>query len=312
MKILYLCKKETYDTKMSRVRFDGMAAIAKQADVIYAGNGWPNYDETKTVQENIHSIYGEDKPDLIVVYKPENFKGFAQVDVPTCMRYNEMWPVKEWTKEILDYKLDLIIAHHLNDIPKYDHISGVTFAHVPHSAEQTVFKDYHEDKKFDLLFTGATSRKHYPFRGRLLGIVQKHLVPVINCRVLGHPGGSLTKVRGLIGEEYAKLINQSKITITCSSAYKYRLGKYVEIPMCASMLAGDLPDQDQEEFNEFMLVLNPSDTDQEIVNKVLHYVKNDEERNEKIQKGLEWGKKYTQEKYAERFLKVVEDFLESK
>ena len=75
---------------MSRVRFHSMDAIAKVSDVVYSGLEWDNYDASKTVSENIDSIYGGDKPDIVVAYKPLELKGFKDVDVPKCMRYNEM------------------------------------------------------------------------------------------------------------------------------------------------------------------------------------------------------------------------------
>ena len=56
--------------------------------------------------------------------------------------------------------------------------------------------------------------------------------------------------------EFAKTINSAKITITCSMIYRNRLAKYVEIPMSASALAADLPDQDHDEFKNFMIVLD--------------------------------------------------------
>ena len=46
---------------------------------------------------------------------------------------------------------------------------------------------------------------------------------------------------------YAKIINQSKICISCTSKYKYRLGKYIEIPMCSSVICGDIPYEDVED-----------------------------------------------------------------
>ena len=194
MKILYLCRKGYYNTKMSRVRFDGMEAISKVADVIWSGNGWDNYDKTKNVNENIDILYGDQKPDIVVAYKPQDFIDFPAVTIPKCIRYNEMWPVKEWTQEINNFGFNLVIAHHLNDIPKYNHIKDVKFVHIPHSASQTIFKDYEENKVYDVLFTGAMSPKHYPFRGRLLNILRNRLANVVGCKVLGHPGGNLKSV----------------------------------------------------------------------------------------------------------------------
>ena len=311
MKILYLCDMSYIQNKMSRVRFDSIEAISKKSDLIYSGLGWDNYDSRLSVQQNIDKLYNGSSPDIVVVYKPDQYIDFKNVKVPTCMRYNEMWPVKEWTEEIQNSKLDLIIAHHENDIPKYGHIKDAVFKHIPHSANENIYKDYKEYKKYDILFTGATGTKHYPFRTRLKPLTKNKLSQHFKCKILDHPGHNKNKTNGLLGEDYARLINSSRITLTCSSAYKYRLGKYVEIPMCASILAGDVPDEDKENFKNFMLELNPSDSDEVIIDKIKN-VLNDSERQEKmIENGLSWSKNYTQEKYAERFLNVVDDFLKA-
>ena len=56
MNILYLCNKKTYLRKMSRVRFHGIAALSKIANIHYSGIGWTDYNADLTVKENIHNI----------------------------------------------------------------------------------------------------------------------------------------------------------------------------------------------------------------------------------------------------------------
>lgn len=305
MKILYLCDKSFHDSKMSRVRFDAMAAVSKISNLVYSGNGFDNYDSHKTVQDNITRIYGIDRPDFIVVYKPNLIKGLSEISIPKCIAYNEMWNITECTQEITQNKIQLVIAHHKNDIPKYPHIANAKFVNISHCADANVYKDYGLNKTNDVLLSGALG-SHYPFRNRLTHIMGNKLSNICKCRFLQHPGGDRRALRGLVGEDYAKEINSSKITLTCSSRHKYRLGKYVEIPMCASMMAGDLPDEDHEFFEKFMLVLDPNDSDDAIVDKIMYYVSNDAERNSKIGIGLELNKEYTQEKYAERFVRALE------
>ena len=68
MNILYLVNQKYYIGKMSRVRFHGMKAISKLTNVTWWGPGWEGYDNSHYVQENIDML--EEKPDLIVTYKP--------------------------------------------------------------------------------------------------------------------------------------------------------------------------------------------------------------------------------------------------
>ena len=311
MKILYLCDKVQYDTKMSRVRFQSMQAISNISELVWSGVGWDNYNNDRTVQENINNLYGNESPDIIVAYKPLNLIDFYKAKPLKCIRYNEMWDIKSTTNEIIKSGAELIICHHLNDMYNYKHIPSVKFVNISHCAEQTIYRDYGLPKTTDILLTGAIS-SHYPFRARLRNIMVKYLFNKVKCKVLSHPGGDLTKVHGVILEDYAKELNRAKITLTCSSKYKYRLGKYVEIPMSGSLLAADLPCEDNDFFRQFMLVLDPSWSDDKIAENILKYVYDDNGRELLIQKGLELNKNYTQEKYAERFTNVVENFLKGK
>ena len=144
--ILYLCDKNYHDTKMSRVRFHGMAAIGKIANVIWSGNGWQGYDSNKAVQENINEIYNnKKKPDIVVAFKPLKLKKFADVESTKCIRYNEMFDV-EWTKkEIIESGADLVICHHKNDMLQYRELfkdyddRPIRFDYVAHCAEKTIY-----------------------------------------------------------------------------------------------------------------------------------------------------------------------------
>ena len=80
--------------------------------------------------------------------------------------------------------------------------------------------------------------------------------------------------------------------------------------MCGSAIAADMPGEQQAEFKNFLIEIDMSMTDQEIVDKLSYYLDNDAERNKVISHGLEWSKKYTQEKYASMFLSCVKEVLE--
>ena len=112
-KVLFLCNRNYYLTKMSRVRFHSMEAISKITDFKWSGLNWENYNENLTARENIDNLYkNEDKPDIVVAYKPLDVKGFAGIEQKTCIRYNEMYEVPWTLKEINEAKPDVIVCHH--------------------------------------------------------------------------------------------------------------------------------------------------------------------------------------------------------
>ena len=309
MKILYLVNKKTYDTKMSRVRFHGIRALEKIASVRYWGLNWPNYNENLTVQKNLDNI--QDKFDLCIVYKPLELKNFKDINIPKCIRYNEMWNV-EWTlKEIKESGSDLVICHHFNDYKKYSNMNllNVKFVYIGHGAEKSIFKNLQLKKKYDILLAGAISSYHYPLRSMFLKLLP-YFKKKYEVHIHKHPGYDLNDAHtDRYLKDYANKINQSRIVLACCSKWGYRLGKYIEIPMCGtSAICGDLPNDKADDYS-YVIEITNSMKAQEIFNKISYYLDNEDKRLEKVQKGIEFSKNYTQEHYAEKLLKEINDFL---
>lgn len=312
--ILYLCDKYYYVQKMSRVRFHSMEAISKIANVMWWGPNWEGWQDGGVVK-NIENL--DTDIDLIVVYKPlEMGSDWGKVNIPICLRYNETYD-QDWTKkEILESNASIVIFHHENDL--FGNISDyrkmlpeVRFEYVPHSAEKTIFKEYAEIKKdWDVLLVGAlgyTSKvgQHYPIRDRMASLLHKFPKKYKVNRYNRPPGRSEKAYENASAIEFAKVINSTRICITDSGAPKSRFGKYIEIPMCGTVIAGDIPNDDQENFRKFVIEINNSMTDDEIISKIVSHLEDTEKLNDMKKVGLDWSTEYTQEKYAERFLKRI-------
>lgn len=314
---------------MSRVRFHGMKAVGKRANVVWSGLGWKTYDGRLTVQHNLEKIEKQLrlKFDLVVGYKPGELKSFSEVKLPKCIRFNEMYNFAETVAEIESSMADLVICHHENDMAVYREYFAeyhgqrnrrVQFVHIPHCAHANIFKKYSGiGKQFDLLMCGHYGNKnslgdqHYPLRNRFVHVILKRMEKLgYKCGIYKHPGYNRDdsfKDTALI--EFAKGINSAKICLTCTGLPKSRFGKYIEIPMCGSAIAGDIPNQDQAEFREFVIEIDISMTDDQIVEKLKWYLDHEDEREKLVQKGLEWSAGWTQEKYGELFVSEVNKFL---
>lgn len=322
LKIIFLFNKNDYITKMSRVRIHGILALSKIAIVKVWGLNWEHYDSEKTVQENLDFIH--EKPDVVVCYKPLLYKGFNELNCLKVLRYNEMYELELTIKEIEESNADLVVCHHENDCNFYQHFyrcyfgqknTKVKIVHIPHSAEKTIFKDYGLEKKYDILLVGRNGsrnrllEKHYPIRDKFRKVIPK-LEKDFKIDVFKHPGyvheDSFTD-KYLI--EFAKAINQSKVCISCSGLPKSRFGKYVEVPMCGSVLVADLPNEDQENIKKFVYEINENMTKIEMEEKIRELLKNEELYNKLKNEGLKWSQNYTQEKYAERLFKEINQCL---
>ena len=112
--------------------------------------------------------------------------------------------------------------------------------------------------------------------------------------------------------EFAKAVNASKIVVSCSSSYKCAFSKYVEIPMCHSLLAADIPDERHDFYSSFILSLDPLDSDDIIKDRLVYYLRHDKEREALTLKGVEAVKQHTMKQYAERFISEIEKFLKNR
>ena len=313
LNVIALVNKDTYSHKMSRVRFHGLDKLQEHANFSIWGLGWDNYNNELSVSVNL----ALKSVDFVECYKPLELKDFDKVKIPKCLRYNEMWDEKWTLKEINSAKPNLVVCHHENDRKKYveslfKSLHYYTrFVYIPHCAEKTIFYDKNIRKSVDVLLCGSIGR-HYPLRQRFKNILSKMPSEYI-CKIHQHPGYvNVDSHTDKYLNDFATAINQAKICLTCTSVYKYRLAKLVEIPACGSVLASDIPDQDQEEFKNMMIDIDMSMSDQEIIDKLVYYLENPDKLEEIRLKGLEWSKKYVQEYYAKRFFEEIKYTIDYK
>ena len=320
MKIAFICNRNTFLHKMSRVRFHSIEAISKIHEVEWYGKFWDGWSDNLTVDENFDRIGYE--PDLIIGYKPLEINGFADSKFKKCIRYNEMYD-KEWTvREITDSKSDIVICHHHNDYIEYtsspeltSKLQGIDFVNIPHCAESTVFKDYGLRKDVDILLGGAifassTLGQHYPLRDRLASHILPKMSKKYACSLYEHPGYDLGDAHtNRYAIDFAKAINRAKICVTCSGLPRSRFGKYVEIPMCNTAIAADMPDEMQDFFSEFLIELSMDDSDSDIISKLEYYLDNDDKLQEKTWAGYDKSSKFDQDYYAELFTEKIEPLI---
>ena len=317
MKIAYLCDKEHYLKKMSRVRFHSMEAIEKMSTFLWSGPNWENWDNDKTVDENLE--INNFSPDLIVGYKPLEIKGFADSKFIKCLRYNEMYD-DDWTlKEINQSAADIVVCHHKNDWEDWKDRKfhkPVNFINIPHCAERSVFKDYKLPKTHDVLLVGAINvttkfGQHYPLRQKMLEVLAE-MSDDYKVGVYQHPGYVLGDAhKNTYAIDFAKAINSAKICVTCSGMPKSRFGKYVEIPACRSAIAADIPNEEQETFKKFVIEINTEDDNKTIIEKLKKYLDNPEELEKVSYRGWMLMQKYTQEWYASVFINKINKILSS-
>lgn len=318
--IVYLCPRSVYERKMSRVRFHSMRAIGRVVDVTWTGPGWPHYRDDETVQQNLDRLLGGRDPDLIVAYKPLELRGLADTRAPRCVRYNEMYDVAATRHEIVASGAGLVVCHHRNDWLEWrerlarELPAPPRLVHIAHCAEATIFRELGLPKEIDLLLVGARDvttslGRHYPLRDRMPAILQS-LSGRCRTALQAHPGYDHADAwTDRYALEFAAAVNRARICITCSGLPRSRYGKYVEVPMCGTALAADLPDEAREALGQFVIELSAEWSDDRIRATLAHWLEHPAALQQRVERGLAYARLYRQEQYAERFVREVDLFL---
>ena len=82
-KILYLCDKNTYNSKISRVRFHGIEKLGEVANVTWTGPSWKQYNNSLSVQETIEQLFPNQQFDSVIAYNGKDLKDFGSKTEPS-------------------------------------------------------------------------------------------------------------------------------------------------------------------------------------------------------------------------------------
>lgn len=306
---------------MSRVRFHAIRAIGEVCDLIWSGPGWENWNSALSTMENIQLLYRDrSPPDFVLCYKLDEIPGLDTIPYPSGVNRDELQTedntAEEAVRKFTQHKIDLVISHQKNQL-EHPLLKALPcqFAYIPYCVDPTIFRDYNEPKMIDVLLVGHLASGRYPLRSRLYHFLLKaQSDPRFSGRKLcvhPHPGYRLKEAfNDAHVIEYAKLMNASKICLTCSGKYHLKYAKYVEIPACRSLLMADMPCEDQDILKEYMVEI-PSDVSYEaLTKKLLHYLDDSNARETLTEKGYQIVQEnFTQRHYAEAFVAIVKEYL---
>ena len=310
MNLIFLVPYEIFRQKMSRVRFDEVDALT-HADppmaVITTGPGWPDWPAGLQPIDYVQQRYEffknnpQEIPHLVLSYKVE---GLQKSPIPVAMIFHETYNWAQVLREIEDTGATLILFTYQNDLERYrpaieqmnardgkERVLGS----IPHGADPAIYRDYSNEtkilgeradtdpfrlgwKSIDVLIVGNQAREFYPFRHRLMRLALRELkkrgYKVVHAP---HPGFTLPpRPDTYVGADYARLLNRSKLVLTCTGRHHYAFNKLVEIPLCWSLPVSDLPAERQNFFRQTMLNVEMWHTDREILTKIEDVLDDDE------------------------------------
>jgi len=134
----------------------------------------------------------------------------------------------------------------------------------PHFIDSQINKNYELEKKYDVLLYGSVWAKVYPLRNKLKTVLEKS--PFRVCII--------DPAQPVRGENLAKLINESWITICTKSNNNLFLQKYIEAALNHSVICGDFPDLEEKVFGDNMIYLDYSMSSRQIIGIINSYLIN--------------------------------------
>ena len=107
---------------------------------------------------------------------------------------------------------------------------------LPHSVNTSAFRDYGLEKDIGVFLPGMITKKYYPLRNKIHHLLKDEPYYLR----IERPSETIDKVpKYPVREDYARLINRSKMTITTGATVDYAVMKFFEIPLCNSMLVSN-------------------------------------------------------------------------
>ena len=222
----------------------------KLAEVKHYGPEFPKYKNEAyepnsiDVLDVINRLYPNDYPDVVLTWGPHSrglLPALKNFELAKCLRvvwllelHNDIM-LPEVYQFLSSKGADLVLkSHDYSNESEYGQRLkdlGIPVEWYPHSIDPSVFYDRKLPKIYDVTNIGQMTTQHYPVRYRMHEVLSGQS----EIRYMSSP------TRHLHGEEYAKVICQSRIFATDTSTFRYTIPKLYEAMACNTLLMSTRP-----------------------------------------------------------------------
>jgi hypothetical protein len=290
MNISLIVESFTFNNKNTTVSDDFLNAIK---DNKYDTSVFFDYYDTRYVEDCIKIK----KPSIIVLVQVgandrrllERFKFISSLDIPIYFFIEDTYYYTSTLNTLPSAITGLILWYKNKRIKESFALinKNLTITNFDSRFVNTnIYKDYKLEKKYDILLYGArnciyTHTDHvitvkdyldknshhyndekipfYPLRDKLESILVNRLQSRYNIYIVPETSILDPNIRSVANENLSKLINQSYLTVCCSSIADVLVHKHMEIPASNSVILGSYPSDYEDlfkgnvvEVNEFM------------------------------------------------------------
>lgn len=263
--------------------------VGKHHDVLYYGNGYPNYDKSLTAPEIIKK-YGPF--DLLLTYGLRYtlpFEGIGDVTIKKAHVVIDLFPPHpagykggmhtRYKPFVHKNKYDILFHRQRSQAGYLKEIGCFTPAYwFPFSVDTDIYRKLKFPKKYDVL-TSATIRPDvYPNRGKVNQLVKRMGLKAVTGRV--------------VHQKYINTINQSKICIISTNCFNSPNMKFTEFTSCGSFVLSDKPaDMAELGFEDMKHMVIYKDIN-DLQDKIKYYLTHEKERELIAKQGMNFTRKH--------------------
>ncbi len=345
MNILILVNDILYYTKMMVQEYKSILRAHKRnlkinnVELLCPGlNDWNYADKNIPIDELIYEKYGDKNFFNIITILPGNT--FDLSFYKRSQNKNKKTALFMHMFEGRDYMSLTTFDHYWLDIAFYTSCNELyqdTLANFPSWKESVIahytqvgdvrcIENVNKDGNIKVLLTGSIcSSDIYSFRKRLYTLLENNNIKDIHIRK--HPGYLLEGISDediinkkidfdLQDKQYEDYINQLKnsdIVICTSMKNGAQTTKYFEAALAGALIIGDIPSDEEDIFNEFVVKISDEQTDEEILNVINYWINNKEERIKRALTGQNIVKnKYTWDVYSNKLINCYNMWVNKK
>ena len=278
--------------------------VGKHHDVLYYGDGYPNYIPSKSIVEVVKENGGFD---LILTYGlkyTEPFVGIGDVNIPKAhivVDYFQDGGSGSYERNHSLFNRDkynlyfCVVSHEVRNLEK-NGICKKAFL-LPFSIDTNIYKKLNLQKDFDVFASFTTRNDIYPNREKVHSLLRT-MRPITSY------------VKRVEHENYIDKINRSKICITSNNKFNSLSIKYYEVMSCGSFLLADEP-EDLKELGfvdgKHLVIYKGMD---DLKNKILYYLSHEKERELISLEGMNFVREnHNNSIRVQQMTKIIQDQL---
>lgn len=208
----------------------------------------------------------------------------------------------KWIDKIKILNINYLISRYFSPIVEK---LSITKFYLSHFIDNNIFKNWKEEKIYDILIYGSLDEKIYPLRNKIYQLLKNN--SEFKIKILQHPGYS-SNFKGYTETELSKIINQSWLTVCTSSINQSFLKKYIEVVFSHSFIIGNIPPKYENIIQDNYLNINLNDSNDNIFKKIREILINKDLLKMKIKKNYDvFLNNYSYQKGLIQFEKIIDE-----